>query len=505
MLAMTNTNTIREMFFQEGRNISEIARYSGFSRKTIRKYIYQDDWNEDSSSLKEKSSILDPFKDIIDEWIQNDMKVRAKQRHTAWRVYQRLLVEYGSEGFDASYRTVANYVKIAKKRIYRDSSGHLPLQHKPGEAQVDFGKAEFIESGTRYYGSYLNISFPYSNSGYLQLFRGETFECLGEGLKAIYEHVQGVPGRQWFDNASSMVKKVLKEGERDLTDAFLRFKAHYQFDAEFCNPASGNEKGSVESKVGYHRRNFLVPVPEFDNLQDFNRKLLELADQDQNRLHYEKKVPIAMLFEEDRKALSPLPAVSFDVCTYESARVDNYGKITLNKGKHKYSTIPRLAGSRITVCLRADDITVLDENMKEIVRHRRLYGKSFQESMDWIPYLEQLSRHPNALKYTGIYSLLPDPVKTWMDGLKRSDCGKALRVLSRMTTEADFQTATHAFRQALDRGATDLDSVEALFNRYNSFFPEMEKIPLNTDIPRLEPISTDATRYDHMLKKVGRE
>ena len=57
----------------------------------------------------------------------------------------------------------------------------MPLEHKPGEAQIDFSKTEFVENGKDYYDSYLNVSFPYSNAGFLQLFKGENFECFAEG------------------------------------------------------------------------------------------------------------------------------------------------------------------------------------------------------------------------------------------------------------------------------------------------------------------------------------
>ena len=80
---MTNVNTIRDMFFYEGSNITEIAKDSGYDRKTIRKYINQDDWNKQNEVPQIKPSILDPYKSEIDQWIQDDKDMRAKQRHTA--------------------------------------------------------------------------------------------------------------------------------------------------------------------------------------------------------------------------------------------------------------------------------------------------------------------------------------------------------------------------------------------------------------------------------------
>jgi len=274
---MTQLNDIRKAFFEEGLNISQISRAYGFDRKTIRHYIYKDDWNKDITSNKSIAGFpkLNPFKADIDSWLEEDKKARVKQRHTAKRIYDRLREKY-KDKFNCSYRTVAGYVAMKKKELFQKNTCKLPLVHIPGEAQADFGQADFYENGTLYHGSYLNVSFPNSNAGFLQLFKGENQECLLEGLKNIFEHIGGVPRRIWFDNTSTIVASILKNGERKLTDDFLRFKLHYNFEIAFCNPASGHEKGSVESKVGYHRRNLLVPVPRFDKLEEFNRELLTI-------------------------------------------------------------------------------------------------------------------------------------------------------------------------------------------------------------------------------------
>lgn len=207
----------------------------------------------------------------------------------------------------------------------------------PGEAQVDFGEVDFYENGTLYHGFYLNLSFPYSNVGYTQLFKGENQECLFQGLKNIFEHIGGVPHKLWIDNASNIVK-LLKNSERKLTDAFLRFKQHYGFEVTFCNPNAGHEKGNVENKVGYHRPNFLVPPPRFEKLEEFNVELLRLCDEDMEREHYRKEGTHAELFREDKKAMLKLPANSFGVAEYVTVKTNAYGKFSLNGGKHIYST-----------------------------------------------------------------------------------------------------------------------------------------------------------------------
>lgn len=166
MLKMTEITDLRKMYFEDGENISQIQKETGFDRKTIRKFIDKEDWNDPTQAPVTRDSKLDKYKEEIDGWLKADKEMRKKQRHTAKRVHDRLKEKYRNT-FDCSYRTVAHYVAEKKKILYGSRKVFLPLVHKPGEAQVDFGKAEFVENGTRYYGFHLNVSFPYSNAGYL--------------------------------------------------------------------------------------------------------------------------------------------------------------------------------------------------------------------------------------------------------------------------------------------------------------------------------------------------
>lgn len=248
---MTQVHIIRKLYFEEGRNISQISQETGHDRKTVRAYLEKEDWNEEKPTAQKESEFpkLDPFKKDIDEWLEEDKKAKRKQRHTARRVYDRL-VECYSDQFDCSYRTVAGYVSMRKKEIFgKRKVGTLPLEHIPGEAQADFGDAEYYENGRLYNGKYLNVSFPFSNKGYFQLFKGENQECLFEGLIAIFEHIRGVPQRIWFDNASTIVVQVMKQDGRQLTQDFLRFMEHYRFEAAVCNVNAGHEKGNGKCMV----------------------------------------------------------------------------------------------------------------------------------------------------------------------------------------------------------------------------------------------------------------
>jgi transposase len=159
--------------------------------------------------------------------------------------------------------------------MYQDGGGYLPLEHSPGEAQADFGSFTYQdEKGVEQEGFFLALSFPYSNASYSQVVPGKTQECLLQGLKQIFEYIGGVPKQIWFDNLSATVTSIHRNGKRTLNELFQKFVLHYNFQYEFCNPNSGHEKGHVENKVGYIRRNFFVPLPVIPDIEEYNRTLL---------------------------------------------------------------------------------------------------------------------------------------------------------------------------------------------------------------------------------------
>ena len=217
----------------------------------------------------------------INEWLEKDKRGPRKQRHTSQRIYDRLVREYGYKG---SYSSVRRYVHKKKAEMSSKPKGCLPLAHPQGEAQLDIGEFIYYDVHGQEHNAYsLVMSFPYSNKAYIQAFPSQNQECLLVGMKRIFEYIGGVPTRIRFDNMSTAVAQVLEGAERKLTDGFTRFMLHYRFEADFCNPASGNEKGNVENKVGYSRRNAFVPVPTITSFDEFNESLWAWCENDAQR------------------------------------------------------------------------------------------------------------------------------------------------------------------------------------------------------------------------------
>ena len=496
MLTMSQVQNIRFLRNFKGLSIRAVARETGHHFETVQKFTEKEDFNLQLREKQRRKSKLEPFKELIDQWLKDDRSAKPKQRHTAKRIYDRLKELHGDE-FNVSDRSVREYVARRRPEIHGAGGGYIPLEHSPGEAQVDFGAAQFYERGTLYDGHYLVLSLPYSNAGYVQIFKSENQECLLEGLKTIFEHVGGSPREIWCDNASTIVNAIRRDGERDLNKGFQRFMLHYCFMSNLCNPYSGHEKGNVENKVGYTRRNHLVPIPHFDDIREFNRLLLTKCDEDMQRRHYIKPATIAELFAEDKAALNPLPTVPFEVYRLEKVKANNYGKVTCDG--RRYSSSPALAGHQLWLKAGAFEVSLLDDKYQEIIRHPRLYGKQ-TESMLWGPYLELMAKRPKALKYTGFFRELPLPLKEYLEKCDLAAQRRTLYVLAKMVRGSDIEIATTAFADTLARGINDPDSIWSNYLRLTSGSYEAELKELPQKVPHVPPYQVDTSVYDLLLK-----
>ncbi|WP_434509740.1 IS21 family transposase [Desulfitobacterium sp. AusDCA] len=495
MLTMEQIHHIKYLFKYKGKSLRRISSETGHHFNTVKKYVKKDNFNLKLTPGKSKPRKLSPYVELIDSWLEADLKAKPKQRHTAQRIYNLLTKQFPE--FNVSDRSVRAYVSKRKKEIGLTTEGYLPLDHPPGEAQLDFGSAQFIEKGVMYDGHYLNLSFPYSNGGYLQLFKAENQECLLKGLKNIFEYIGKIPSHIWFDNMSTVVKNIRKYGKRDITEGFARFMLHYGFDSNYCNPDSGHEKGHVEGKVGYHRRNFLVPIPEFEDLQTFNKQLLLMCDEDMNRQHYKKRNLICALFTKDKAAMNDLPEVPFEVFRLEPVKADKYGKVRFEN--KLYSASPDYAVKELWLKVGAYSVEIMGQKYQTIVEHPRLYGEQI-ESMIWGPYLKLMAKRPTALKYTGFFKELPSTIQDYFDKCDYLEKKKSLKLFVSMLQTHDMAAVEKAFTESLRRELIDADSLLAIYNHLNSNLPEDNFINLPHNLPEVQKYSTNIEAYDLLLK-----
>ena len=396
MLTLKEVKKVSKMYYEQNYTATEIARIMKISRQTVYKYLKFVDFSSDVTQKKSKSEVEKYREDIL-RFLNYDRLHHHKQRHTGRKVYERLKELYPN--YDVSYSATVKFFSRVKKEFYYKHNGYLPLDHKPGEAQVDLGDCAFIENGEKTYGKYLVLTFAHSNASYIQLVRHKNAESIVEAIKHIFEYLNGVPHTIWFDNDSALVKIINMENgtvSRTLCDTFQRFKLHYEFKEVFMNPERGYEKGTVEQAVRFMRRNLLVPLPEFSDFDAFNKTLLEKSSNLLKREHYILKQPIVDLHFEDINELNQLPPTSF-VCTSVSSRkLDNYGRLT-TENRHYYYLDPALAYERVQVKYLPYQLEIYYEEGTHIMTIPRISGKPGLRFINWSPYIRLLADKPAAM------------------------------------------------------------------------------------------------------------
>lgn len=468
---------------------------TGKNYRTVKKYIEKENFNEKEHKVirKGKSDLVRP---IINKWLTEDKSRHHKQRHTAKRIFDRLRDEY-PELLKVRERTIRKVVHEERIKIHGSNDVYLNLHHPGGEAQVDFGTFMAYENGDLKIFHELILSFPKSNAGFVVVTRSETREALLKGLTEIFRYIGYVPTSIWFDQMSSAaLRKKDEKGKPKVSDFFMRFSTHYGFKAKFCNPYSGNEKGNVENKVGTIRRNFFVPEPTINDIDKFNQELLVRSSEANQKVHYKLKRPVSEIFNEEKSLMIPANEVIFDICRYESRKVNKFGMIDFSRCR--YSVSPKFIAEYVKLKIGAERIEIYSNDMSELITsHPRLFGKG-EESVNYVDFIDVIKMRPNALKYTGIYTLLPESWRKYLDSLDKEELRQAFTVLKEIIIEDDLDYADKVLKETIKYGSVSPEAVKITYKRLkeDKFIYE-DSISVKSILPAYE---VDTARYDVFLE-----
>ena len=337
---------------------------------------------------------IDPYLEIIDDWLVKDREMPRKQRHTARRVWQRLVAEHGATLAEV---TVSRHVARRRAELGLDRvEVAVPQTHEPGaEAEVDFGEFYATVAGVWMKLWMFVMRLSHSGKAFHVAFATQAQEAFLEGHVLAFEAFGSVPGRIRYDNLKPAVVRVLKGRDRDESERFIALRSHYGYDSFFCRPGleGAHEKGGVEGEIGRFRRTHLVPVPNVASLAELNVAIAAGDAADDSRVITGRPTTVAAAFATELPALAPLPDESFDPARLLSARVDNRARVAVRQCY--YSVPARFAGRRLPVRLSATTVAVLD-GATVVARHERAAGR-FVEVLALDHYLEVLQIKPGAL------------------------------------------------------------------------------------------------------------
>jgi transposase len=444
----------------------------------------------------------------VDEWLESDKLAPRKQRHTAKRIWARLVDEHGAE---VAETTVRQYVRSRKRQLgWPVADVFVPQDHEPGAwAEVDWGQAEVDLAGERERVHLFLMRASFSGAVFCQASLVETQQAFLELHVEAFAWFGGVFAQIRYDNLTSAVKKVLKGRRRVEADRFVALRSHYRFVSEFTTPGleGAHEKGGVEGEVGRFRRNHLVPVPSVADLTALNALLLAGCEADLARRIDGRAATIAEAWAIERPLLIALALDPFDAAEAAAPKVDQKALATIRQ--NRYSVPVALAGLKVSARVGAREI-VISHGGKVVARHERLHGK-FATSAQLDHYLELLQRKPGALKHSvalaqerhrGAWPACFDELWAALaERYGRSAAAAQMVDVVLLCREHGPERVKLAVRGALTAGAIDGRAVAVLARRATGTATDTTA-PLTDLGPRLaahERPAPDLSDYDQLL------
>ena len=401
--------------------------------------------------------VLDPFLPIIYEILQSDRTSPKKQRHTAKRIFDRLRREHAYLGSYTSVKDAVRAWRQGQQEVF------VPLSHPPAHAQADFGEATVELKGEKVKVAIFVMTLLHSDTVFCQVFPRECTETFQEGHCRAFEFFGGVPQRISYDNSKIAVSRIVDRRGHTPTSEFLRLQSHYLFAHHFCLVRRANEKGHVESLLGFARRNFLVPIPHVESLEALNQELLVHCQEDLDRRLRGKPATKAELLDEERQQLLPLPNDPFAARRIETPKVNSESLARFDG--NDYSVPTQHAHRQVMAIGDIEEVRLL-VNDEVVAVHPRCWEKE-GTFFNPIHYLALLERKPGAFDYArplenwnlpACYETLRRRQEAELDRQGTREFIKVLRLLE----HASLKELTAAIERALDIGATTVDAVRLL-------------------------------------------
>ena len=389
MLGVIDKELIPRLHFAQGWSERRIARELGHDRETVHKYLTEAG-SAPRYRLRQPRArpVLDPVLPLLRQWLADDEQQPPKQRRTAHRMWEQLRDEYGFAGGEPTIRVAVRQLRGEWRPVF------VPRAFAPGErAEVEWGAAKVVLAGRVTEIALFCARLRHSGMPFVMAFPHQGQEAFFAGHRAAFERWGGVPRSVVYDNLATAVRRVLTGHRREEQEAFVGLRMHYLYEAIFCTPAAGHEKGAVENLVGTIRRRYLSPMPEVRDLAELNARLLAGCDREGRATRPGAGASVAALWQAERAHLLPLPARPFDCARRVAARATSTAEVAFATNRYNVPT----AQAHRPLTLKADVETVrIYDGATLVAEHPRCYGRHERVS-DWRHCLPALARKPGAV------------------------------------------------------------------------------------------------------------
>jgi transposase len=338
---------------------TQIARTLSLDVRTVVHWLEEGTYRP--RQTPRRVSKLDPYKPLILRWLE-------AYEYTGVQILQRLR----EEGYEGGSTILRDYIAAIRPRKIK---AYLTLSFAPGEcAQVDWGQYGSVPVGsTQRRLSFFVMVLCYSRMMYVEFTVSQSMEHFLGCHQNAFNFFGCVPEKIMVDNLKSAVIRRLIGQAPVFNPRYRDFAGHFGFSIKACGVGKGNEKGRVENAVGYIKKNFLggLDIPEFSAVNPAAREWLgSVANV---RVHGATRKKPVELFEVEKPALRPLPAMPYDVSTTRPARATNRFRVVLDT--NRYSVPAEYAGGRLSLKSYPDRLCIY-HHANLIAQHPRSYDRN---------------------------------------------------------------------------------------------------------------------------------
>ena len=372
---------IRRLHCRKNKSEREIARITGLSRNTVSKWLHGEVDGQPKYRRGEQSNKLTVFHETLKQALKADARRPKHERRTAKALY----AEIRAAGYDGGYTRVTDFI-----RAWRDGEGQgaaanafIPLAFELGEAyQFDWSEEGLVVGGIYYRVQVSHMKLCASRAFWLVAYPSQGHEMLFDAHTRSFAALGGVARRGIYDNMKTAVDKVKKGKGRVVNERFATLCAHYLVEPDFCNVASGWEKGVVEKNVQDSRRRIWIDAAKhkFGSFTELNAWLADRCRSLWSEVRHpeHKQFSVAEMLEHERPHLMPMPE-PFDGYVQNPARVTSTCLVAV--ARNRYSVPCELAGQTVSTHLYPGKIVVVAGD-EIVASHERLSDRG-QTKYDW--------------------------------------------------------------------------------------------------------------------------
>ena len=489
---------IKRMHVRDKISERAIAKRTGLSRNTVHKWLQTPEEVEAPKYVRAKKfGKLAGFADELEQALKADAGRNKQDRRSGKALY----LQIKASGYVGGYSRVTDFIRGWRASAGKDIKAFVPLKFDLGEAfQFDWSEEGLVVGGIYRRMQVSHMKLCASRAFWLVAYPSQGHEMLFDAHTRSFAALGGVARRGIYDNMKTAVDKVKKGKGRTVNARFAVMCAHYLFDADFCNVASGWEKGVVEKNVQDSRRRIWIDAQtrKWGNFEELNAWLGERCRALWGEIRHPeyRHFSVLEMLEQERAELMPMPT-PFDGYVERSAKVSSTCLVAV--ARNRYSVPCELAGQRVCTRLYPSRVEIATD--EAIVASHVRAANEGHICYDWQHYIALIQRKPGALRNGAPFADMPQPLLRLRQGLMRHDGGdKTMAQVLNCVASHGLEAVLVAVELVIESGVLSTEHVLNVLARLKAV-PIPESVESTLQLKEMPVANTG--RYDSLRGMAG--